>query len=681
MKKKSLLLLVAGLGIAALTLAGAQGIPEARLAPGGIRGAKATSAGKTITRQPAVKPRKHPGKDQSGGPDSYGYYYKDERESGGPTYNWYDATSGTNSGIHGDDGYGTVALPFSLTWHGSSYDTIYPCTNGFIGLSGYSTAYTNYALPTANYLPAVALCPYWDDLYVADSGASDIYYQTFGSPPNRVFAVEWDSAYTISGTYYVTFEVLFNEADQSVTFQYKQLDGNARGQSATIGEQAAQTGSYFLQYSYDTSSLADGRAIRFYLSPESLDVGCTAILSPNGDTGTYSPTALIHNWGSNPAVSFAAHFYAFGPGAAYDETLTGLHLASRTDTVITFPSWHIYPQGAWTMSCSTQLAYDQTPANDKDTVTRNINGSIKVMIAAAEYMPSYPYLPSAIRDSSNGQISRADYFLAQSYPFRNPESLLAAGYKVVLTFADYGYYNATAMGDTLAAYMEDGGGVVMMVFGDEMIGGRYLTQYMPILVTDDYWGADSLGWRDTLHPIMQGVTSLSGGEYDDGDTAVRSNSNVERIADWGDTIVECATFDSSGVRTAFLGFFPIQEIGDYLRGQWVRQIVNAILWTASTPNLSVKELSPLNLPSACALSVAPNPFSHTTEVNCSLPRAGNVALRLYDASGALVRTLVQRHVAAGSYSARLDALKLAHGIYFLKLDAEHCNATRKLIIE
>jgi hypothetical protein len=342
------------------------------------------------------------------------------------------------------------------------------------------------------------------------------------------------------------------------------------------------------------------------------------------------------------------------------------------------------PRGSWTMSRSTQLASDQNTANNNCTVTRNITDSIKVMIAAAEAMGSYPYLAAAIRDSSNGQISQADYFLAQTYPFRNPESLLAAGYKVILTFADYSYYNSTAMGDTLAAYMEDGGGVVMMVFGDEMIGGRYLTQYMPIAEPSDlYSSPESLG--TVYHPespIMQGVASLWGGEYVGADTSVRSNSNVERIADWSDGHVECATFDSSGVRTAYLGFFPVQEIGGYLGRQWIRQIDNALLWTASLP-LSVTESSSLNPPSGYALSVAPNPSSRTPEINYSysLPGAGDVELRLYDASGALVRMLVRGRVAAGSYAAHLDATRLAHGIYFLRLDAKNCNITQKLVIE
>lgn len=201
-------------------------------------------------------------------------------------------------------------------------------------------------------------------------------------------------------------------------------------------------------------------------------------------------------------------------------------------------------------------------------------------------------------------ISTADFFAALNGVLRNPDSLLAAGYKVILTFADYQYVNAAAMGDTLAKFMELGGGVVMMVFGDMMIAGRYSTQYMPIPVTFDYYGPLWISLGTVYHPespIMQGVDSLACG--DDGNaSSVRSNSNVERIADWSDGHVECATFDSSGVRTAYLSFFPIEEIGGYLGRQWVRQIDNVILWTVP-PFLSVAEPPSPNPPSVYALSV------------------------------------------------------------------------------
>ena len=103
------------------------------------------------------------------------------------------------------------------------------------------------------------------------------------------------------------------------------------------------------------------------------DVGCTSIPSPVGDTGTYTPTAIIHNYGSARQNSFAARYYASGPGATYDNTITGLHMAVGADTTVSFPSWHITVRGSWALKCSTQLTGDAQTSNDKYATNRDIN--------------------------------------------------------------------------------------------------------------------------------------------------------------------------------------------------------------------------------------------------------------------------------------------------------------------
>jgi hypothetical protein len=81
------------------------------------------------------------------------------------------------------------------------------------------------------------------------------------------------------------------------------------------------------------------------------------------------------------------------------------------------------------------------------------------------------------------------------------------------------------------------------------------------------------------------------------------------------------------------------------------------------------------------LAVAPNPFSGGTTVNYALPKAGNVSIKLFDATGSLVSTVTETYANAGTYTARIDASKLARGIYLLKLNSESYNSTQKLILE
>uniref|UniRef100_A0A7C3UX06 Uncharacterized protein n=1 Tax=candidate division WOR-3 bacterium TaxID=2052148 RepID=A0A7C3UX06_UNCW3 len=67
---------------------------------------------------------------RSGGPDDYGYWFKDETEPGGPVYNWIDTSGATQTNIVGDDARGSITLPFNFNYYGQSYNTIWVCTNG-----------------------------------------------------------------------------------------------------------------------------------------------------------------------------------------------------------------------------------------------------------------------------------------------------------------------------------------------------------------------------------------------------------------------------------------------------------------------------------------------------------------------------------------------------------------------
>ncbi len=84
-----------------------------------------------------------------------------------------------------------------------------------------------------------------------------------------------------------------------------------------------------------------------------------------------------------------------------------------------------------------------------------------------------------------------------------------------------------------------------------------------------------------------------------------------------------------------------------------------------------------------ALNIAPNPFAGAAHINYSVPKAGDVSLRLYDVTGELVTTLVSGYHPAGSYSHSLltTHYSLARGIYLLKYEAAGERTTQKLIIE
>ena len=76
----------------------------------------------------------------------------------------------------------------------------------------------------------------------------------------------------------------------------------------------------------------------------------------------------------------------------------------------------------------------------------------------------------------------------------------------------------------------------------------------------------------------------------------------------------------------------------------------------------------------------PNPFNPTTTITFALPTESKVMLRVYDALGRVVASLVNRTMSAGSHSVVFDAGDLASGIYFYRLTADDFVQTRKLIL-
>ena len=76
----------------------------------------------------------------------------------------------------------------------------------------------------------------------------------------------------------------------------------------------------------------------------------------------------------------------------------------------------------------------------------------------------------------------------------------------------------------------------------------------------------------------------------------------------------------------------------------------------------------------------PNPFNPTTTIEYSLARHVKHTLKVYNLRGALVATLVNDVRPAGAYSVTWNANNFASGMYFLRLDAEDFQMTRKLIM-
>jgi hypothetical protein len=81
----------------------------------------------------------------------------------------------------------------------------------------------------------------------------------------------------------------------------------------------------------------------------------------------------------------------------------------------------------------------------------------------------------------------------------------------------------------------------------------------------------------------------------------------------------------------------------------------------------------------------PNPVAGMTEVRYEVARTSDVSIKVYNAMGQLVNTLVDDRIDPGRYSANWDGRnfagdKVASGVYFYKMETGSFSATKKMLI-
>jgi hypothetical protein len=76
----------------------------------------------------------------------------------------------------------------------------------------------------------------------------------------------------------------------------------------------------------------------------------------------------------------------------------------------------------------------------------------------------------------------------------------------------------------------------------------------------------------------------------------------------------------------------------------------------------------------------PNPFNPATSIRYDLPEASFVQLKVYNALGEEVATLVNGEVAAGRHETVWDAANYPSGVYICRIHAEAPVSARKMIL-
>ena len=167
-------------------------------------------------------------------------------------------------------------------------------------------------------------------------------------------------------------------------------------------------------------------------------------------------------------------------------------------------------------------------------------------------------------------------------------------FDAVLVWSNFAFADRVTLGNRLADYVDDGGGVVLAVFANSSntlgraLGGRWDIAQYGIIPQEggNASGTATLGTvHDGLHPIMNGVSSFAGGTSSFRPVETSLVPSATLIAEWSDgSTLVAVREDTIGARAA-LGFYPPSDI--VLPNFWDATtgggtlLANALLYAAS----------------------------------------------------------------------------------------------------
>ena len=195
--------------------------------------------------------------------------------------------------------------------------------------------------------------------------------------------------------------------------------------------------------------------------------------------------------------------------------------------------------------------------------------------------------------TSTGSIPRVDLIpVTAGNPVPTPAQL--SSYPAVLVYSDNGFNDPIALGNVLANYVDQGGGVVLnaLVFAagaNYGIQGRLNTGgYLPFTTGSTAAPGDfALAADLPLHPILDGVSSFDGGTFSFQNSPIDIATGATLVAHWSNDQPLAGAMGITQGRVAGLNFFPPSS--DARSDFWLastdggRLMANALLWSGRVP--------------------------------------------------------------------------------------------------
>ncbi len=570
----------------------------------------------------------------SGGPDAYGYTFIDSDHPNGPAFEWIDASVGTPYNL-GDDANVLIQLPFPFPFYDQTLTEIYLVSNGFFSSTSTRDPGND---PLPNDTKDNIIAPFWDDLDPSSGGTIYTYLDTI----NNIFVVEWDQVphYGSSGGLY-TFEVIFYP-NGDLKFQY--LSMVDRLDESTIGIQGGDgSNDYYLQYTYngDPLTVHDSLAVYWIYPTLNHDVAVISIAEPNGNYeigDTIIPVTSVANYGSTSETFDVIAKIYHEDTLLYTSTVTVTADAGEVVDAA-FDDFTVSSYGLYHFVVYTALEGDENPHNDTldcyfsgVDYTENFetnNGGFAANPATGAWEWGAPtYGPPTAHSGSNlwGTVLGGNYENDADWSLYTPE-YIAASDNPVLTFWHW-YDIETGWDGGNVAISTDGGNTWTVIQPE---GGYPRDNITGLGGEPGYTGHDAT-WLPAMF-VLNGVTA----------------------------------------GTAFRIRFRFGSDGSVTYPGWYIDDVAGIGIMPSVEEEPVK-------PTTYTLNIKQNPIYRSGVLSFTLPKASDVDITLYDATGRMVSKLASGKFSAGTHTVTLNASKLVNGVYFVHMKADNFNTVKKVTV-
>ena len=604
----------------------------------------------------------------AGGPDAFGYTWKDSNEPGGPAYVWNSIVGAPGAtqvnGLTDDNAVAFINFGWDFHYYWTDHNQFKLGSNGWVGFNNIGNIASCFPLiPSQGGAGDNFLAPFMSDLiYTSNSAAVNPAEVWWWSNNTDSLIIEWSQVpWWVTGSPDFigsnTFQLILSGQDSSITFMYNDTDvanwTNNGGCNADmeIGIENI-TGNIGLEVANEAVP-ADMYAVKFYY-PASV---------------TFQVPDATPAWNANS--DNAGQFFISGANAS--------------------------PQ-----SMNTNIA---NVGNANITNNIAVAGDIRLPGAGAAFWTSATSLPTGLNFGANSTLtfpSQVTFTTADHYSYRvtstNSQDINPSNNQNTVELVA-----TPCVGDTMnltySSAAQPDGGVSWSGGANNEGAGVYIVPvaYPATINNVDVWIADSgqdPGVHDSYGIAIYDDSGIPGALLD----SVGAPANSSSEQGWSRVRMSgTATITSGGWYVAWFQSGANVSLGtetqapisrrtfEILSGAWSpyrQSTVNDFMISA---NISVTcPANPISVKDemnvALNLRAVPNPTSGATSMRYELPVLGDVKMSVVNIFGQTVFSKTEVGVTAGTHTLNLDAQNWAGGLYFVNMETTAGNMTTKLVV-